>query len=103
MLALPVLTEYIQFNLRGLMKKSIITVCIIFSALLILDSMNAGHALTMFLLAGIVPGTNMIVSANTMLSAIAALLGFIVARTSISFVKEYLTYQNEQRTVNDKV
>lgn len=102
MLALPVLTEYIQFNLRGRMKKSITIVCIIFSALLILDSMNAGHALTMFLLAGIVPGTDVIVSANTMLSIIAAILGFVVARTSTAFVKEYIAYQNELHAVNDE-
>lgn len=103
MLALPVLTEYIQFNLRGCMKKTFTIIFIVFSALLILDSMNAGHALTMFILAGIVPGTNIIVNANTMLTSIAGVLGFIVARTSIFFVKEYITYQNDQRLLHKEM
>lgn len=102
MLALPVLTEYIQFNLRGRMKKLLTIIFIVFSALLILDSMNAGHALTMFLLVGIVPGTNITVNANTMLSVIAGVLGFTVARTSIFFVKEYNAYQNEQRIISEE-
>lgn len=103
MLALRVLTEYIQFNLRGRMKKTLTIIFIVFSGLLILDSMNAGHALAMFLLAGIVPGTNIIVNAHTMLTSIAGVLGFIVARTSIFFIKEYSAPQNDQRLIHKKM
>lgn len=67
---------------RRAMKKFITTTCLALSALLILDSMNAGHALTMFYLAGEIPGTQIVLSASTMMELFALLTGFVLARIS---------------------
>jgi len=75
------------------MKKLITTTCLILSALLILDSMNAGQALAMFYLAGQVPGTNTSVSASTMMEFFALLTGFVLARISNAAIT-YLTNQS---------
>lgn len=64
------------------MKKSISLILTLFSALIILDSLNAGHAAMMFLLAGVIPGTNYAIDANSALSLFAVLSGFTVARLS---------------------
>jgi len=62
------------------MKKIIIITCITLSALLIFDSMNAGHAIVMFYLAGQIPYTNTSLSASTMMQIFALLTGFVLAR-----------------------
>ena len=64
------------------MKRIIIITCITLSALLILDTMNAGHAIVMFYLAGQIPGTNLTLSATVMLQIFALLIGFVLARIS---------------------
>jgi len=62
------------------MKKLIIITCITLSALLIFDTMDAGHAIVMFYLAGQIPYTNTSLSASTMLQFFALLTGFVLAR-----------------------
>jgi hypothetical protein len=62
------------------MRKKIIIACLILSGLLILDSMNVGHAFMMFFLAGVIPGTNLALSAQTTLELFALLTGFVLAR-----------------------
>lgn len=62
------------------MKKAIITACFILSGLIILDSFNTAHVLMMFFLAGIIPGTNISMSAQHMMEVFALLTGFVVAR-----------------------
>ena len=62
------------------MKKVIIIISLILSAILILDSFNAWHAIAMFYLAGEIPGTRTSISAGTMLEIFALLTGFVVAR-----------------------
>lgn len=64
------------------MKKLITLTCIALSAIIILDSFNAWHALAMFYLAGEIPGTRQSLSANTMLQFFALLIGFVLARVS---------------------
>jgi hypothetical protein len=79
------------------MKKQLTITFIILSALLILDSANAGHALFMFYLAGEVPGTNVILSANTMMQIFALLIGFVVARIGnflVMTITHYLSTRN---------
>ena len=75
------------------MKKAIVITCTALSALIILDSMNAGHALVMFLLAGQVPGTNLILSGARMMELFALLMGFVMAR-----VTSYIIRSLTQRT-----
>lgn len=62
------------------MKKVIITLSLIGSGLIILDSINVVETLTMLLLAGSVPGTSIILSPSQMLIAYGLILGFIVSR-----------------------
>ena len=64
------------------MKKTLILTLTILSALLILDSMNAWHAVAMFYLAGEIPGTHHSLSAATMMEVFAMLTGFVIARIS---------------------
>lgn len=73
---------YIPNNPRGksIMKKTITIICIILSAVLILDSMDAWHAIVMFYIAGEIPGTHQSLNAGTMLIVFAILTGFVVAR-----------------------
>lgn len=65
------------------MKKALTITFLGLSALLILDSMNFAHALAMFLLAGVIPGTNFTLSASFTLQLFALLFGFVIARTLI--------------------
>ena len=64
------------------MKKAIIFACLILSGIIILDSLHAGHAIMMFLLAGVIPGTNVALSASTTMELFALLLGLVVGRLS---------------------
>lgn len=62
------------------MKKIITLTLLIFSAILILDSFNAWHAIAMFYLAGEIPGTRTSINAGTMLQIFSLLFGFVLAR-----------------------
>lgn len=86
-------TGVIQSNETGVLevKKVIIIACIAASAFIILDSMNAAHALFMFFLAGIIPGTNIAVSATQMLEIFAVLIGFTLSRITSNLVRLSLT------------
>lgn len=65
------------------MRKFIITTSLILSGLIILDSLNAGHALVMFFLAGVIPGTSLALSAEAMMQLFALLFGFVLVRIVI--------------------
>jgi len=69
------------------MKRTLITLLVIASMLLILDSINFSHALMMFLLAGVIPGTNIAIDGAQMLTLIALVVGFTLGRLTASFVK----------------
>lgn len=75
------------------MKKTLTIIFITLSALLILDSMGTAHAMAMFLLAGIVPGTNIAISADRMLEFFALLIGFVLARVSIQLSRAITHYR----------
>ena len=62
------------------MKKLATIIFITLSLLIILDSFNFGHAIMMFYLAGIIPGTNIVLNAAQMLEFFAIIAGFTVAR-----------------------
>ena len=73
------------------MKKSLTILFISLSALLILDSLNAGQALVMFLFAGVIPGTNTTISGATMLEVFLLLSGFTLARLTLLVLKRHYT------------
>jgi|GEM_PF-1013928 len=65
------------------MKKILPLLLTVLSLLMIFDSINLGHALVMFLLAGVIPGTNIAVGADHMLIGFALLIGFILSRLTV--------------------
>lgn len=73
------------------MKKTITTILTIFSLLLILDSFNFGHALMMFYLAGVIPGTNIAIDAARMLEFFSLFAGFTLARIMTHIVRSFKT------------
>lgn len=62
------------------MKKALTILFLSLSLVIILDSLNAGEALFMFFLAGVIPGTDIIINASRMLEAFALLIGFTLSR-----------------------
>jgi hypothetical protein len=69
------------------MKKTFAIMFTVLSLALITDSFDFGHALMMFYLAGIVPGTNISIDASSMLEFFALIAGFIVARLMMAFFR----------------
>ena len=54
---------------------------------MILDSVNAGQALTMFFLAGVIPGTNTSIEAGQMFELFTLLIGFTLSRITLSLFR----------------
>ncbi|MFZ1301351.1 MAG: hypothetical protein WAQ27_02095 [Candidatus Microsaccharimonas sp.] len=73
------------------MKKTITIILITLSLLLILDSIDFSHALMMFILAGVIPGTNITIDASQMLWLFAMIGGFIVGRAMAFVVRSLKT------------
>lgn len=71
------------------MKNTITVIAIILSLLLILDSFNFGHALMVFYLAGVIPGTNIAIDAARMLELFALIGGFTVARVMSYVIRSF--------------
>jgi hypothetical protein len=66
--------------MQTIMKKVVTILASIGSLILILSSFHLGQAITMFLLAGVIPGTDYIVSPSQMFFVIAMIAGFAAAR-----------------------
>ncbi len=69
------------------MKKALTILFLSLSAILILDSLNAVHALMMFLLAGVIPGTNIAISGDRMLEFFTLLIGFTLSRITTHLIR----------------
>jgi hypothetical protein len=65
------------------MKKTLTIILVIASALLILDSVNFAHAVMLFLLAGVIPGTNILITPAETMMLCALIGGFVLSRTII--------------------
>lgn len=76
------------------MKKKLSIIFTILSGILILDSMNVGHDIAFFMLAGIIPGTNIVLNADRMLEIFTLLLGFVLARLSVHAGRAIAQYAN---------
>lgn len=70
------------------MRKTTTIILTVLSGLMILDSLHVGHAVTMFLLAGVIPGTNLVLSPTVTLELFALLLGFVLSRIVINVVRQ---------------
>lgn len=60
------------------MRKTINSAALIVFIWLLLDALNAPHALLYFIIAGELPGTNIILSPTIMLSILTLIIGIIV-------------------------
>lgn len=69
------------------MKKALTILFLSLSAIIILDSLNTVHALTMFLLAGVIPGTNIAISGDRMLEIFTLLIGFTLSRVTLNLIR----------------
>ena len=81
------------------MKKLITLVFTTLSAIIILDSFNAWHAIAMFYLAGEIPGTRTSINAETMLSIFALLIGFVLARISSKIALSIAGYISTKQSI----
>ena len=66
------------------MNKTLTTIFLILSTIIIIDVFNAGHALMIFLLAGIIPGTDIVISADHAFTFTLALFGLVCGRATWS-------------------
>jgi len=62
------------------MKKFIVFICLAGSLLILLDTINFGHSLILLLFAGVIPGTNKVISPIDMMAATATAITVIVLR-----------------------
>lgn len=82
------------------MKKAITIICLVLSAVIILDTFNVWHSVAMFYIAGEIPGTRTSINAGTMMSIFALLIGFVLARIGnkaiLSLVDRFLIKRTQQ-------
>lgn len=71
------------------MKKTTTIILTSLSLLIILDSMNFSHAIMMFLLAGVIPGTNIAIDGALMLECIAFIAGFTLSRVVLFSIRNF--------------
>lgn len=62
------------------MKKTITTLCLVGSGLIILSSFDFAHSLVLFLLAGVIPGTNVALTPIDMMAASATAITVVILR-----------------------
>jgi hypothetical protein len=63
-------------------QKTVTSVSLVLSGVLILDSLNAGHAIIMLLIAGQIPGTDLFIPADTMLITLTGVFGVVCGRVT---------------------
>jgi len=81
--------ELTRLKETNTMKNTITIIATTLSLLLILDSFNFGHALMMFYLAGVIPGTNFAIDGAQMLEFFAIIAGFTVARVMAYAIRSF--------------
>jgi hypothetical protein len=74
------------------MKKTIAIILTIISLVIILDSFHVGHALMMFYIAGLIPGTNVALNGSQMLELFAIAAGFTVARIMLFTLRSFMNF-----------
>jgi hypothetical protein len=73
-----------------MVRKVIIIACLAASLLIFLDTIDIVHGLVMFLLAGIIPGTNIVLSATQMLVVMIVLTGLAIYRFAVTPLRRKL-------------
>lgn len=82
------------------MKKTITITSLILSAMLILDSMNAGSALVLFIIAGQIPGTQLSIDAGSMLFVLMLLSGIVAGRLTSKLFATMAQTSRLRRVIN---
>jgi membrane protein DedA with SNARE-associated domain len=73
------------------MKKALIIASLLGSLWILLDSVSAAHWFILFILVGVIPGTNIVISPIDMLAAISTAITVIVLRiTTWPSIRTYL-------------
>ena len=65
------------------MRKLIINLSLVGSAVLFLDTVNFGQQLMLFVFAGVIPGTNIVISPIDVMAATATAITVIVLRITV--------------------
>lgn len=79
------------------MRKAILIFCLAGSGLIILGLFNFFESLLVFLVAGVIPGTNYALPYQAMLILIITLMSLVIFRTTIGDVKSRITKNTEIR------
>lgn len=66
-----------------MLKKTILTVSLLGSLLILLDVINFGHLLMLFIFVGAVPGTNLTISPTDMMAIIVIATILVIGRSMI--------------------
>ncbi len=87
------------------MKKTITIISLIGALLVILDSVQASHWFVLFFLAGVIPGTNILIPATGILAANATAITIVIVRLfawptlqTLFFSKTLVTIPTKKRT-----
>ncbi len=65
------------------MKRLLISLCLIGSAVIFFDTINFSQLLILFVFAGILPGTNIVISPIDMMAASATAITVIILRITV--------------------
>jgi hypothetical protein len=85
------------------MKKTITILSTLGSLFMILDTMNVGHSLVLFLFVGVVPGTSLLISPIDMMAATATAFTVIVLRFTVwNYLRLRLFNKPELATVRKR-
>ena len=79
-------------------KKTLTILLTVFSSIIILDTLNFGHVIALFLLAGVIPGTNISIDADTMLMFFSAVTGFTLSRLFVKLAAALLQRSHQTST-----
>lgn len=78
-------------------QRTIVGMCLAGSALIVADAINLGNSLMLFLIAGIIPGTDIIVPALPLLFVLTVLAGAIVVTFHRSIRKDIIRNRHQHR------
>lgn len=85
------------------MRKLIITICLVGSILIILDSLQASHWLVLLLFVGVIPGTDTSMSPIDIMAASSTAITIIILRLTIwPRIRSFFFTQPTQQITNTK-
>lgn len=83
--------------------KFIVYTCLLGTVLLVALGSDFAHSITVFLLAGFIPGTNIAISATDMLAAIATIFTLIVfSPVYLPFIKKFINKYRQKPIIDIK-